>query len=77
MFSLWVREALKRDFVVVTNQEHIVCTTGAAAIHIFIVGVSIYFYVFVLILLSPAAMVTYCFSTQISVPVSSSADICT
>ena len=41
LFGLWVREALKRDFVVETKQERIVCTTGAAAIHIFTVRVRI------------------------------------
>ena len=41
LFGVWVREGLKRDFVFETKQDRIVCTTDAAAFHIFMVRVCI------------------------------------
>ena len=77
LFGVWVREALKRDFVFETKQERIVCTTSVAAINIFVVRVRIYFmYNVLIILVSCCDSNILLFTQKISVPVSPSAEIC-
>ena len=71
LYGIWVREALKRYFVVETKQERIVCTTGAAAIDIFMVRVRMYFmYNVLIILVSCCDSNILIFTQKISVPVS-------
>ena len=74
----WLREALKRYFVVETKEERILCTTSAAAIHIFMVRVGISFMHNALIILVPCceSNILFFFAQKISASVSSSAEIC-
>ena len=74
----WLREALKRYFVVETKEERILCTTSAAAIHIFMVRVPISFMHNALIILVPCceSNILFFFAQKISASVFSSAEIC-
>ena len=77
MFGVWVKEALKRDFVVEKKQERIVSTAGAVAAHIFMVRDRIYFtYNLLILLVSCCDSNILIFTQKISVPVSPSVEIC-